>query len=108
MTIFNLKSNNNDETEESWICKECTLENPGPATLCLACSSRPKMGKVKKPKPADTGFWVCNFCTLKNESGVVKCTACESPKSEMTSPAVAITGNSHLSSLKCAGKESRN
>ncbi len=77
--VSGYQDNNNDESDDCWICKRCTLENPGPANLCLACG-RPKIRKAKKnptvPESPVDGSWNCQFCTLKNAPNVNKVSCC--------------------------------
>ena len=73
--VSGYQDNNNDESDDCWICKRCTLENPGPANVCLACG-RPKIRKTNKnPEVPDLivdGSWNCQFCTLRNAPNVNK------------------------------------
>jgi hypothetical protein len=73
--VSGYQDNNNDESDDCWICKRCTLENPGPAIVCLACG-RSKIRKSKKnptvSESAVDGSWNCQFCTLKNTQNAIK------------------------------------
>lgn len=60
--------------KSTWICDFCTLENPGPASQCLAC-------RVQAPKPESGGQltgWTCGRCTLRNSGQSDQCKACDS------------------------------
>ena len=67
-------------SEDFWICKRCTLENPGPALTCLACNiQRDDLKVANTPKKKIKKMWACRKCTLKNPLEVSVCKACETP-----------------------------
>ena len=88
------KSNNNDdlkddfqllpvmENDAHWICSRCTLENPQPAKVCLACSSS-RSGRLRNyyyNNNKEHKFWACSKCTLKNDIKDESCKACEAKR----------------------------
>ena len=107
IVLFFNQDNNNDESDDAWICKRCTLENPGPAKICLACS-RPKVRKLKTNLAEnEDGSWICKFCTLKNGVNVGQCTACEAPKAQEVTMTSAVSENKRENKLvMCSGKTS--
>merc|ERR1712062_883961 len=63
-----------------WVCKHCTLENPGPALICLACSiQRDEPTVSNTPKCRTKKMWTCRKCTLKNPLDALVCKACDAP-----------------------------
>lgn len=81
-------SDSNDEVEgqhdkkrDQWVCKRCTLENPGPASVCLACGGSKAKSLLQQADPSTLKrFWNCSKCTLKNSLAKDKCKVCESPR----------------------------
>ena len=72
-------------SSEFWICKHCTLENPSPVLICLACSiQRDEFAVSNTPKRRTKKMWACRKCTLKNPLDALICKACETPYSRKT------------------------
>ncbi len=59
------------QSNESWSCKRCTLENPKSLIICTACG----MSQKSEPVTSDAK-WTCPTCTYLNATSEVRCEMC--------------------------------
>lgn len=77
-SIFQVDDSNDEVEAESkdWICKRCTLENPGQVSICQACGGS-KLKSLENGTLKKGEYWACSKCTLKNPLRSSQCRACE-------------------------------
>lgn len=71
-----------DDTEQQWTCKKCTLLNVGNVNACVVCGgSKLRALTITHDYTLRRGeFWSCSKCTLKNPLSSSSCKVCKTKK----------------------------
>lgn len=65
------------QSQESWHCATCTLENAASLSICAACNTaRPP----EQDSAENQASWRCTACTLENEATASSCVVCDSAR----------------------------
>lgn len=59
------------QSDESWSCQRCTLENPKSLSACAACGNSQSLDSE-----LSNNKWTCSACTYRNAHSIGRCEIC--------------------------------